>query len=172
MSEWFSRNSSTNEIDLHGLTADEALETFVTEYNRRVENNLRERVTVIHGYGASGQGMAVIGRQLRQMLSRHPDRVRFTPGESVAPGNPGVTYVFPKAPLPTLSDDLASRILDYCAQPKTKEKITGKFRQHGDNVLAIMQQLEKQHRLERVRVGKYICFQVSGRSASGSQDNS
>ncbi len=121
-------------IDLHGLTADDALATFVERYNRMFAEGYRGRIEVVHGYGSSGTG-GVIRRRIRAFLAAHRDRLKHL-AEGDAAGNPGVTYVEPKGRLPEIradASDLGRAILAFCATPKTEAKILAKFAgRYGD----------------------------------------
>lgn len=116
------------EIDLHGLTVDEAIRRFATEYNALFERGYRDRIEIIHGYGSSGAG-GVIRRRLRSFLSANADRFKqITEGDAL--GNPGVTYVYPQGRLPVSTDSasaLKRAILAFCETPKAENKILVKF---------------------------------------------
>lgn len=114
-------------LDLHGLTVDEAIATFVQEYNRLVAGGFRGRIEVVHGYGSSGEGGA-IRRRLRSFLEANRDRFRHvTAGD--ARGNPGVTYVEPRGRL-TVSRTVTpveQAILGFCEKPRTEKRILAKL---------------------------------------------
>jgi hypothetical protein len=148
-----------NKLDLHGYTAQQALETFLSYYNRQVRAGVRHRIEVVHGYGSSGEG-GLIRKRLRAFLSAFPDRVSFTPGENLD-GNPGNTLVHPKSLLPEKTDTLQAEILAYCRIARTEEKILGEFRRYGDaEVMATLKTLAKQGRLATKWKGKNKRFQV------------
>ena len=85
------------ELDLHGKTWAEALEEFVDAYNRAVQpgGHACRTLTVIHGYGASGNG-GVLRTRFRKFFEKHESLMEFTPGEKVSVTNPGYTLVTPK----------------------------------------------------------------------------
>lgn len=115
-------------IDLHGLTVNEAIATFVERYNGLFAEGYRGRIEVVHGYGSSGEG-GVIRRQLRAFLSAHRDRLKHL-SEGDALGNPGVTYVEAKGRMPAMrgaGSELGRAILAFCATPKTEAKILTKL---------------------------------------------
>ncbi len=117
----------TREIDLHGLTVDEAIRRFAAEYNALFERGYRDRIEIIHGYGSSGTG-GVIRRRLRSFLSANADRFsQITEGDAL--GNPGVTYVYPKGRLPvaTPQSAVAAAIVAFCSTPKSESKIVTKL---------------------------------------------
>ena len=63
-------------------------------------------------------------------------------------GNQGYTLVKPLKRLPDVEDLLAEAILEYCDRPRTRSKIMGKFRSHGQpRILQAIRSLEKQGRL-------------------------
>ncbi len=142
-----------NEIDLHGLTIKEAINAFIEFYN----NNLNTEFTVIHGYGSSGEG-GKIKSNLRAFLRKNNEKLIFYPGEDVGL-NQGITLVKALKPIPTANDILSEKILEFCQQPKTKEKITGKFRNDGtDTVVKCIKSLEKKGFLKTTYKGKFKCY--------------
>jgi hypothetical protein len=118
-----------HELDLHGLTVDEALRAFVASYNRHVRNGSRESMRVIHGYGSSGEGGRIL-RKLRKFLEGAADSLEWKSGEDVE-FNPGVTIVYLRRILPEPVSQLAVEILAYCSIPRTESKISGQFRKHN-----------------------------------------
>ena len=141
------------EIDLHGLTWAEAVETFVSFYNNRVKNGNKSEIAVIHGYGSSGKG-GVLRERFRSFFTRNDNSLDFMPGENHLSKNPGQTIVYPKKPLPELSEMLCEEILNYCCIAKSVSKICGKFRRHGDaKVLTAIRELERSKALEIVSKG-------------------
>ena len=131
--------SLEEELDLHGMSVDEALSAFRTAYSRSLAWGCRS-LRVIHGYGASGEGGA-IKKRIRGLLERHPDLVRYTPGESY--GNPGESVVYPLRALPDAERDLRGDILRYCLSPKSREKIVGRFRRFKDpEIRRLLQELQ------------------------------
>ena len=84
---------TTRTLDLHQKTVVRALADFMAFYNGCVRQGFRGRLEVIHGYGSSGVGGG-IKQALREFLDAHAasfQRVVY------APGNPGMTVVYPKA---------------------------------------------------------------------------
>ena len=149
--------ASAREIDLHEQTWHEALADFIDFYNQALQWAAGDPVhtlNVIHGYGSTGTG-GVLRRRLHNYLAEHArlGRLEFTPGEH-ADANPGHTLVQPIEPLPGTHDVLAEDVLDYCARPRARSKITGKFRRHGEPaVLAAIDSLVRQRRLRPVSKG-------------------
>lgn len=129
-------------LDLHGFVWKEAREELVQEYNAAVARQDPLPFEVIHGYGAAGKG-SVLRSAVRTFLGRHG--IHFTPGEDYD-GNPGHTYVTPNYPLPNVTDRLQCDILEYCANPRTKSEISGKFRRCGqpeiDGAMATLKRLK------------------------------
>jgi DNA-nicking Smr family endonuclease len=78
-------------VDLHGLTSKDAIARFVDVYNHAVRHGQRERISVVHGYGASGKGGTLRGK-VRAFLERN--HVEYLCGE-LTDGNPGHTIVIP-----------------------------------------------------------------------------
>jgi DNA-nicking Smr family endonuclease len=78
-------------VDLHGLNAKDAITRFVAVYNHAVRHGQRERISVVHGYGASGKG-GTLREKVRAFLARND--VEHLAGELVD-GNPGHTIVIP-----------------------------------------------------------------------------
>ena len=116
------------ELDLHGLTIDEAIRVFIERYNHHVQRS-REPLRIIHGWGSSGEG-GKIRRKIREFLTESSDNLDWKPGEDVE-GNLGVTIVYPRRALPARETHLAEAILDFCFSPRTESKIAGEFRNHN-----------------------------------------
>ena len=149
----------SNTIDLHGFDVLSALDSFVGYYNDRVRQGDFRTITVIHGYGASG-GEGKIRARLRSLLAAHPHCLSFEPGEHLDFHNLGETLVFPNTLLPSAVDQLSGKILEFCGIPKTKTKIVGKFRQHGETKIhSAIQSLEKQRLLVSFVKGKHKLYQ-------------
>lgn len=144
-------------LDLHDHGGDEAIERFVTAYNRRLAAGDASLLDVVHGYG-SRTGDAIIRRRLRGFLRQHPRELDWLAGEDVD-GNPGHSLVQPRHPLPSVEDRLAQEILDWCQRPRTMDKIAGRFRRHGQpRVMALVQQLAGQGRLLRQRKAAHTVY--------------
>ncbi len=150
-------------LDLHGRTWREALEEFTALYNTALESTVDSGVatiTVVHGYGSTGEG-GVIRTRLRAFLQRCGDRLEFTAGEDLD-DNPGCTVVMPRKTIPDSLDLLAEQIWEYCTTPKSKSKVTRRFRRHGEpKVLQAVKLLESQGRLHKRRGNKIGLFQAS-----------
>jgi len=144
-----------DEIDLHGLTVDEACALFVRQYNRRIASGAPLRV--IHGYGSSGEG-GVIRQTLRKLLDRHKEDLSWWAGESVD-GNPGWTLVHPKHRLPTVEDELESAILAYCSTPRTESKIAGEVRRYtAKEVKEAIRRLCQKGKLKEGLKGAHVTY--------------
>src|SRR5205085_10572402 len=104
-----------HELDLHGLTVDEALKVFVEFYNRRVHSSSREPLRIIHGYGSTEKG-GKIRQKIRVFLEVCGDNLEWKPGEDIE-GNLGVTIVYPRKILHAREDQLAGDILELCPIP-------------------------------------------------------
>jgi len=143
------------EIDLHGLTWSEALAAFIEFYNDEIQKVGRGAgsLDIVHGYGSTGSG-GVLRTRLRAFLQRHEEYLEFMPGEKVD-GNSGHTIVVPMQPLPSTDDALAEQVWAYCEQAKSRSKIIGKFRRHGEPaVIQAIRVLEIEKRLRTVNKGR------------------
>ena len=142
---------ATYELDLHGLTWQESLKEFLSVYEEAVSSGGEPssiQITVIHGYGSTGEG-GVLRNRLRGFLSRFGECLEFTPGEDID-GNQGCTIVKPVSHLPDMNDLLAEQIFDYCERARSRSKVIGRFRRHGQpKVMEAIRSLEKQGRLEK-----------------------
>src|SRR5215469_9307585 len=112
------------ELDLHGLTIDEAIRVFIERYNRHVQGS-REPLRIIHGWGSSGEG-GKIRRKIREFLTEATSNLDWKPGEDVE-GNLGVTIVYPRKVLAVRENQLAEAIANFCSTPRTESKIAGEF---------------------------------------------
>lgn len=150
-------------LDLHGYTWAKALEEFIDFYNAALESTVdgdTASLTVIHGYGSTGEGGAIRTR-LRAFLQRCGDPLEFTAGEDLD-GNQGCTIITAKKPIPGAVDLLAEQIWEYCAIGKSKSKLVRKFRRHGEpKIVQAIKLLESQGRLHRRRGSKVGLFQAS-----------
>ncbi|MBF0450257.1 MAG: Smr/MutS family protein [Candidatus Magnetomorum sp.] len=130
---------------------------FITYYNACVQHKKGMRLCVVHGYGSSGYG-GKIRSTIRQLLDDHKDRLEWRSGEQTD-GNPGVTYVKADQLLPEIHENLAVNIIEFCDTPKTREKIAGHFRKHGDQcVLKAIRYLQQSNQLTTFWKGKHKCY--------------
>ena len=116
------------ELDVHGLTVNEALKVFVEFYNRQARGSLREALRVIHGWGSSGEG-GKIRPKLRRLLAEAGPSLDWKAGEDLE-GNPGVTIVYPGKVIQPRENELETAILEFCSIPRTESKIAGQFRKY------------------------------------------
>jgi len=146
-------------IDLHELNSLNAIEQFIKYYNERVKKKLYGEIEIIHGYGSTGQG-GVIKRKLHKLFNDNLKKLSYKPGEDFSL-NPGITMVKPKLLLPEASNILFNEILDFASDnPKSLEKITGKFRKYSTPVVTdAIKALVKKELLEVVNKGKVKCYQ-------------
>lgn len=148
------------QVDCHGKTWPEALAEFIALYNRALQSDGAATLDIIHGYGSGGVGGTMRVR-FRAFLARYPQRLEYQPGEQVD-GNRGHTLVLPIAPLPDTDDLLAEQVWEYCRQPRTLRKITGRFRRHGDRrVMQAVRALEKERRLRAVNRGRVKAYEAA-----------
>lgn len=140
------------DIDLHGHTWEEAQVEFIDFYNSALNeagDSSSVRLTVIHGYGSTGEG-GILRSRLRAFLRRFDGRLEFTPGEDSCM-NPGITLVTAIEKLPDKMDLLDEAILGYCERPRSLGKITGRFRRHGGpRVVKAIKTLQKVGHLRRI----------------------
>lgn len=148
----------TNEIDLHGLQVIDAMEAFINFYNAKVKKGNFSAISVIHGYGSNGTG-GKIYLKIRNFLAANEDKLSFEPGENLFPANPGITMVKPRKPFLSFLDALATEILEFCSVPRTKSKISGKFRRYGEQrIKASLTILEKNGLVKTTIKGKHKIF--------------
>jgi hypothetical protein len=137
------------ELDLHGLSIDDALTTFEDFYNGRIKDDSKEAIRVIHGYGASGEG-GRIRTKLRELLKSAPKSLDWEAGED-AEGNIGVTIVYPRKTLAAREEQLTAAILAFCSIPRSESKIAGEFRKHdAREIKQTIRALLRQLRLEEI----------------------
>ena len=140
------------ELDLHGRTSDEALRVFVQVYNQHVRRGSRESLRVIHGYGSTGEG-GKIRRKIRAFLETADANLEWKCGEDVE-GNPGLTIVYPGQALPSLENELASKMLHFCSIPRTESKIAAEFRKYSPReIKLVIRTLVRQGRIQEVLKG-------------------
>ena len=144
------------ELDLHGLTVDEAIKTFVDHFNRHVRSS-SEPLRIIHGWGSSGEG-GRIRREFRQFLAEATDSLDWQPGEDFE-GNLGVTIVYPRKVLHTRENQLAEALANFCTTPRTESKITGEFRTHdAREIKQAIRTLIRQGRIKEIMKGARTAY--------------
>jgi hypothetical protein len=140
------------ELDVHGLSVDDALKTFVEFYNRSIRDYPREVIRVVHGYGSSGEG-GKIRLKLRELLTNATASLDWKSGEDVE-GNLGVTLVYPRKALLAREHQLATAILEFCSVPRTESKIAGALRNYdAREIKQSIRALLRQARLKEILKG-------------------
>jgi hypothetical protein len=144
------------ELDLHGLSVDDALKTFVHFYNHGIKSSPQEPIRVVHGYGSSGEG-GKIRLRLREFLAGAESSLEWKPGED-SEGNLGVTIVYPRKILVERDEQLAAGILEFCSTPRTESKIAGEFRNYDAKEIkqAIRALLRRARLKEVVKSGRSL----------------
>ena len=150
-----SKRSTTDDLDLHGLTVAEAIEQFVQCYNARVDCCWK----IIHGYGSTGEG-GIIRVKLRTFLDQHLDKLRYEAGDDY--GDPGWIFVYPRIRLPDQRERLAGEIHKFCSDGKIEEKILREFAKSGEyQVKQIVRSLAKQGKLKTVNSDGKLLYQTA-----------
>lgn len=80
---------NAQQIDVHGLTTTEALQSLRRKCRHLEATGYRGRLIVVHGYGSGGTG-GVLRQKLRKWLKE--EGFDFLHGE-LSGGNPGTTIV-------------------------------------------------------------------------------
>ena len=146
-------------LDLHNHTVREAMDAFKRFYNAQFTQSRPAEIEVVHGYGSTGAG-GEIRKRLRKYLETHGKKMLVRKGEHVT-GNPGVTYVTPIQPLPSVSDALEGEILAYCESARSEAKIVGKFRNAGQKkVKSALKRMVKAGTLKKFSKGAYTHYQA------------
>ncbi|MCK5785583.1 MAG: hypothetical protein KAH54_03380 [Candidatus Sabulitectum sp.] len=144
------------EVDLHGYQVVQAIAIFVKHYNGRVKGGDLSPISVIHGYGSSGEGGS-IKTALLKLLNASEEDLSFQ--QEV--WNPGKTIVYPKNLLPSGAGIIAGEILEYCVVSRTESKILGKLRRFGGlKVKGALRMLVKQGSLVTVQKGTRKFYQI------------
>ena len=149
------------DVDFHGKTWPEARAAFLDAYQAAVKSGVVARsLHVVHGYGASGVG-GVLRERFRKYLNRYEGRLEFKPGEAID-GNQGWTLVQAISLLPDEDEDLEDLISEYCQQPRTLDKIAGRFRRYGDRKVgeAVESLLKAPPLLRKIRKGKQYLYEA------------
>ena len=147
---------------------------FVSFYNRCLRSGYRGRLEVIHGWGSSGHGGAIL-RELRKYLAENSGNFdHFIEGDRI--GNPGVTILYAKQPLPAFPEPTNSdgagnsvtmnvvqeAIRRLCKTPKSLRKIEvkllGRFRVR--EVRAALRDMVAQSHLEAIRTGGEVLYKA------------
>ena len=145
------------ELDVHGLTVNEALKAFVEFYNRQAKRSAREPIRVVHGWGSSGQG-GKIRLKLRELLAEAAPNLEWKPGEDVE-GNLGVTIVYPRRVIQPRESQLAAAILEFCSTPRTESKIAGEFREYQSrDIKETIRSLLRRGQMKQVVKGAHTAY--------------
>jgi hypothetical protein len=164
-------------IDLHGFSVEEAMYEFVSFYNKCVKGGYRGRIEVIHGWGSSGSGGAIL-RKLRDYVAENSGRFEsVTDGGDI--GNPGVTILYPKQLVPAFPEPTSSQnaeptssknivqdaILRFCKEPKSERKILAKLRGHFTFpiVRAELRAMVNESRLEVTKTDSEVLYRAKWR---------
>ena len=149
------------DLDLHGLSIEDALKTFTDFYNHSVRAEPQEPIRIVHGYGSSGEG-GKIRLKIREFLAGATASLDWKTGED-AEGNLGVTIVYPRKLLHARGEQLAVRILKFCSTARTESKITGEFRKYdAREIKEAIRALLRQGRLKEVFKGGHTTYVRSG----------
>ncbi|MBN1922513.1 MAG: Smr/MutS family protein [Anaerolineae bacterium] len=149
-------------IDLHGLIVDEAMLEFIQFYNQCLESGYRGRIEVIHGYGSSGQGGAIV-RALRAYVKSNSSRFEsIFHGDDL--GNPGITVLYPKEALAELEaspSPVGEAIRRFCVTPKSEQRILAKLRgRFGDRLISEnLREMVNRGQLRIVRNGTGVFYE-------------
>ncbi len=142
------------EIDLHGYQVVEAIDIFVKHYNGRVRGGDLSSISVIHGYGSTGEG-GKIKTALRKLMESFKENLSFEQN----PWNQGKTLVYPSAALPSGAGIISTEILEYCSSARSESRVLGKFRNYGDlSVKNTLRRLVKQGKLGIARKGRHTVY--------------
>lgn len=146
------RRLNSEVIDLHGLSTDVAIQTFISRANKLCNAGHRGWVTVVHGYGSTGVG-GVIKQRIRALLNHHADAYESRFNDAL---NPGSTEVRILKTLPLKQNPgtpLEEQVLLFCTSPKEESKICNKFhRRPITEIKEIIRQLQSRGLLMQVAV--------------------
>jgi Smr domain len=135
--------ASDYELDVHGLQAAQAIRAVEEAYAQALRQGVDLRI--VHGYLHG----TVLRRRIQAFLAEHGEALVV--GEEL--GNPGVTRVVPRRPLPVRAASLPlfEALLDYCATARTMDKIVARLvrRYPEPELRAALDQLCAQGRLVR-----------------------
>jgi hypothetical protein len=121
------RKGGHRRLDLHGMTADEAITHFVTQSNSFLAAGQTGHLVVIHGYGSSGLGEGTIKRRIRELVRKWPAYFEAVRCDDSLPGE---TWVVPLKPFPTQkrsNGSLEQQIVEFCASRRTEKQIFERF---------------------------------------------
>jgi len=146
-------------IDLHGLTVDEAMARFIQFYNDCIKHGYQGRIEVVHGYGSSGQGGAIL-RVLRAYLDENSTKFdNILHGDVI--GNPGITVLIPKDSLAEPETPVCESIRRFCKTPKSEQRILAKLRgRFGDRLIREeIREMMNRGQLRIVRSGNKLSYE-------------
>ena len=144
-------NIRNKTIDLHGKTAEDAIDYFISQSNTFLASGQRGYLIVIHGYGSSGLGTAVIKRRIREMVMRWRDYFEAVKCDDSLPGE---TWVVPLKPFPCRigrSRSLVQEVCTFCETRKTDKQILARFHHMTEQeVRSTLRELSEKGMLEAV----------------------
>lgn len=145
------RKGGNKTIDLHGRTADEAIDYFISQSNNFLASGQRGHIVVIHGYGSSGHGDGVIKRRLRELVTRWTDYFEAVHCDDSMPGE---TWVVPLKQFPLRRGavrSLEQQICAFCETRKTERQVFQRFHQRPEHeVWKLLYELQRKELLEPV----------------------
>jgi hypothetical protein len=145
------------ELDVHGLTVNDALRVFIEFYTRQARSSSRDPLRVIHGWGSSGKG-GRIRPKLRQLLSEAGPNLDWKAGEDLE-GNPGVTIVYPRKVIQPCERELETAILEFCSVPRTESKIAGQLRKYEAREIKLaIRALLRRGQIKEILKGNHTAF--------------
>ena len=164
-------NCRNKTIDLHGKTADEAIDYFIGESNMFLASGQRGYLIAIHGYGSSGFGSAVIKRRIREMVMRWRDYFEAVKCDDSLPGE---TWVIPLKPFPCRigrSRNLAQEVCTFCETRKTDKQIFARFhRKTEQEMRSTLRELCEKGMLEAVMKKGHDAWRVPRPLAASDKD--
>jgi hypothetical protein len=145
------------ELDVHGLTVDQALKAFADFYNHSLGTHPQEPIRIVHGYGSSGDG-GRIRLKIREFLESAKECLDWKTGED-AEANLGVTIVFPRKALRAGENQLAAAIVQFCSSPRTESKISAEFYKYeARKIKQAIRTLVRQNKLKEVFKGGHAAY--------------
>ena len=145
------RRVENKHIDLHGKTADEAVDHFISVSNSYLASGQRGHIVVIHGYGSHGFGNGVIKQRIRELVTRWTD---YFDAIHCDDSMPGETWVVPIKPFPSRKKSgrtIEQQNCDFCVTRRTEKQIAERFHPRpASEIERLLNDLTRRRTLEEV----------------------
>lgn len=145
------QKSQQADIDLHGLTVEEAIKKFMAHCKTTFQSGRRDSITLIHGYGSTGVGGRIKVR-LRALIEHHHALIESRFNDAANPGATDIRLLGPPPSTSLKASAQEERACSFCTTPKEERKILNKFcRVSAEEIKSLLRGLQARGRLAAVK---------------------